>query len=394
MTSPVNELREELRRELFILGAGFSKSISERMALMAELTESLKSRMERDSFPSNVGVMTPEGEFKPIRQPSLTSAISKMERNVEAWLSCLLEPAPFVPVSSRWEHKALALRLIEDVRNEIQRGESSALSVAPPEWLMLMVEYWVKHGSSIVTFNYDTLVERAVTEHFKRMSHPCTSAHLFPFFTNASRPGYPGGYPERPCPNCVIPRDPPYYFTNLYKLHGSVNWYYSGSEDYAGETLYQIPVMGWTTATHVHGSSTRAHDYQGVAGKVPLIIPPLMNKSPMFQHEAITELWNRVQHSLRDASRIFAIGYSLPSADTAFQQLLHWDGEIQESHALSAREQGENPSSAGPKTLYVVNADETAAEWYQRRLGCSYEIDGTYTGPGAVERFLRDLSVL
>ena len=74
MTSQI----EELRRELFILGAGFSKSISESMPLLAELTDSLKNRMERDSFPSNVGVMTPEGEFKPMRQPSLTSAISKI----------------------------------------------------------------------------------------------------------------------------------------------------------------------------------------------------------------------------------------------------------------------------------------------------------------------------
>ena len=259
---------------------------------------------------------------------------------------------------------------------------------------MLMADYWIRHGSSIVTFNYDTLVERAITEHFKRMSHPCTSAHLFPFFTNASPPGDPGGYPERPCPNCVIPRDPPYYFTSLYKLHGSVNWYYSGSDNYAGETLYQIPVMGWTTATHVHGSLTRAHDYQAVAGKAPLIIPPLMNKSPMFQHEAVTELWNRAQHSLRDVSRIFAVGYSLPSTDTAIQQLLHWDGEIQESHTASLKEQGEDASAAQLKTIYVVNTSETAAEWYQHRLGSSYKIDGTYTGPDAIERLARDLPSL
>lgn len=116
-------------------------------------------------------------------------------------------------------------------------------------------------------FNYDTLVERAITEYFKRMSHPCTSAHLFSFFTDATRPGYPGGYAERPCPDCVIPQDPPYYGTSVYKLHGSVNWYYSGADDYAGETLYQNPVMGWTTANHVHGSSTRGHGYESAAGK-------------------------------------------------------------------------------------------------------------------------------
>ncbi|MYB50468.1 MAG: hypothetical protein F4X72_14590 [Dehalococcoidia bacterium] len=256
---------------------------------------------------------------------------------------------------------------------------------------MQLVEYWIRHGSSIATFNYDTLIERAITEYFKRSHEPCTSANLFPFFTNATPPGYPGGYPDRPCPNCVIPADPPYYLTSLYKLHGSVNWYYSGSDNYAGETLHQIPVMGWTTAAHVHGSLTRTHEYQAIAGKVPLIIPPVMNKSPRFQHEAVTETWNRAQYSLRKATRIFAIGYSLPTADTAFQQLLHWDGEIQEYHAVSLREQGEDASTAQPKTIYVINMDPTAVDRYLDRLGRSYEIDGTYTGPDAVARFVLDL---
>ena len=386
----VNEKREDL----FILGAGFSKSISEKMPLMSELSGSLKGYMERDSVRSNSGVMTPGGEFKPIRQASWTSAISRVDDNIETWLSCLLEPAPFVPLTDRWEQQALALRLIEALQRVIDSGETSTLSTAPPEWLMLMSEYWVRHGSSIVTFNYDTLVESAITEHFKRMSHPCTSAHLFPFFTDASHPGYPGGYPERPCPNCVIPKDPPYYLTNLYKLHGSTNWRYSGSENYAGEILYQIPVMGWTTANHVHGSSTRTHDYQALAGKVPLIIPPLMNKSPRFQHEAITALWDRVRSRLRGVTKIFAIGYSLPAADIAFQHLLHWDGEIQESMADSLRESGEDANAARHKTIYVVNTDTKAVDWYQRQLGCSYEIDGTYTGPDAVERLARDLPSL
>ena len=388
MVNPVKELREEV----FILGAGFSKSISAKMPLMAELAESLKHTwMERESFPPDVGVMTSAGEFKPMRQPSVTSAITRVENNVETWLSCLLEPAPFVSESHRWDQKALGLGLIEAVRREIEHGESNTLSSSPPEWLMSMVEYWVRHGSSIITFNYDTLVERAITEHFMRLTRPCTSAHLFPQLTDASRPGWPGGYPEQPCPNCVLPGDPPNYFTDMYKLHGSTNWRYSGSDNYAGETLYQIPVMGWSTSTHAHGSMTRAHRYDAVAGKAPLIIPPVMNKSPRFQHEAVTELWNHAHHSLRTAKRVFAIGYSLPSADTAFQHLLHWDGEIQEYLASSLREQSDDATTAPPKAMYVVNPDVKIVNWYQHRLGTSYEIDGTYTGPNAVERLVADL---
>ena len=385
----------ELRQELFIVGAGFSKAISEKMPLLAELTESLRSAfMERDIFSAPAYVMTPEGEAKRLRQPTLASAMSRVDNNVETWLSCLLEPAPFVRASDRWSQKALALKLIEAVRRGVESGESSALSAAPPAWLMRLVDYWVRHGSSIVTFNYDTLIERTITEHFKRSSQPCTSAHLFPFFRDGTRPGWPGGYTERPCPRCIIPGDPPFYFTSLYKLHGSTNWYYSGADNYAGEPLYQRPVMGWSTSVHSHGSATRGHDYEPIAGKTPLIIPPLMNKSPMFQHEAVAELWRRAHLDLRKATRIFAIGYSLPSADTAFQHLLHWDGEIQELHAKSDIESGRNPDTPQHKTIYVVNPDSAVADWYQRRLGSSYEIDGTYAGSDAVERFVADLSSL
>ena len=387
MLNPIAELREEL----FIIGAGFSRAISDSMPLLPDLTDAARGSMERDGLPSNSGVMTPEGEFKPLRTPSETGAISRIENNVETWLSCLLDPAPFVRASSRWSQRALALEIIEALRQSIDMGESRTLTKDPPAWTMMLAEYWVRHGSSIVTFNCDTLVERAITEYFKRMSLPCTSAHLFPFFTDATRPGYPGGYPELPCPDCVIPRDPPYYLTSVYKLHGSVNWYYSGSDNYAGETLYQIPVMGWTTANHVHGSSTRGHGHESAAGKASLIIPPVMNKSPRFQHEAVTETWNRAQSSLSRATRVFAIGYSLPSADTAFQQLLHWNSEIQEFLAATLRESGEDDSTARPKTIYVVNTDAAAVDWYQERLGRSYEIDGTYTGDDAVERLVRDL---
>ena len=119
-----------------------------------------------------------------------------------------------------------------------------------------------------------------------------------------------------------------------------------------------------------------------------------MNKSPRFQHEAITELWNRAQSSLRKASRIFAIGYSLPPADTAFQHLLHWDGEIQESIRNSLMQGGEDVADAKHKVIYVVNTDAAAVDWYQRRLGSSYEIDGTYVGPDAIARFVDDLPSL
>ena len=365
---------EDMRDELFILGAGFSKAISDNMPLMADLSEESRS----------IGGVwnTAHPEIK---------AIFRIENNVETWLSCLLEPAPFVRPSVRWSQRAVAFDIVDALRQKIELGEAGTLTNDPPDWLMELAGYWVHHGSSIATFNYDTLAERAITEYIRRTTLPCTTAHLFPFFTDATRPGYPGGYPERQCANCVLPQDPPNYYASLHKLHGSINWYYSGSDSYSGETLYQVPVMGWSGGVHVHGSLTRQHDYDPVAGKQPLIIPPVMNKSPRFQHEAITALWNDAHFSLLRARRIFAIGYSLPSADTGFQHLLHQNAVIRELTAASDVEEVRDDATSRPKTIYVVNVDSSVVDWYEERLGHSYDIDGTYTGQSAIERLVRDL---
>ena len=79
-----------------------------------------------------------------LRKPSLTSAITKVEDNVETWLSCLLEPAPFVPTPDRLEQRALAFRLIEKLQHVIKQGETFALSTDPPDWLMEMVDHWTE----------------------------------------------------------------------------------------------------------------------------------------------------------------------------------------------------------------------------------------------------------
>ena len=69
----IESLTSDHREELFILGAGFSKSISENMPLMSELTESLKHRMERNSHP---GAVIPVHRIETVLIPTYAATVN------------------------------------------------------------------------------------------------------------------------------------------------------------------------------------------------------------------------------------------------------------------------------------------------------------------------------
>ena len=334
----------EIHGDTFVLGAGFSKAISNQMPLMSELSGLVLSQMD------SVGKQLPP-------------EIRNSGDNIELWLSHLLDPAPYLLEPNRLRYKALGLDIIDLIQYEIEEGERQAASEACPEWFRKLGEYWVKNSSRIVTLNYDTLVERVVTDVGADRHQPLTSSQLYPgTITPASRRteyNYVAGPPVS---------NPP----TLSKLHGSSNWYYSGEENYAGETLYQTGVHGWT-----FNDQREQRDYGYLGDKKPLIVAPMTDKSRLFQHETIRQTWKDAHTSMILAERIFVLGYSLPQTDRTFQQLLH--------SASAAR------MAKSPKLLYVVNTDPNLPENYSTLLHRSYPIKDDYVGEGAVTRFVRDL---
>ena len=44
-----------------------------------------------------------------------------------------------------------------------------------------------------------------------------------------------------------------------------------------------------------------------------LIVPPITEKSSYFKNETINRLWWEAAEALRHATRVFVIGYSLPT---------------------------------------------------------------------------------
>jgi hypothetical protein len=57
-------------------------------------------------------------------------------------------------------------------------------------------------------------------------------------------------------------------------------------------------------------------------GRVPFVVPPSAVKSPYYRNPITREIWLQAAESLRQADRVFVVGYSLPPTDLTFAGML------------------------------------------------------------------------
>jgi NAD-dependent SIR2 family protein deacetylase len=125
--------------------------------------------------------------------------------------------------------------------------------------------------------------------------------------------------PDYRLPEEAYPKD----FTDLHfrmsllKLHGSTNWFRCDS----GTCNGRIFVLG--------GGTSKRQEYLfkrmpcprcGHAAIEPVIVPPAWTKGNY--REMLTPVWSHAIQAIREAGRIFIIGYSMPESDTFFQYML------------------------------------------------------------------------
>ncbi|MXW23286.1 MAG: hypothetical protein F4Z96_01150, partial [Chloroflexi bacterium] len=131
-------------KDVFVLGAGFSKAIDAGMPTMKELTFEVRTRISRD------------GEFQ-LPSPFDAGAAD----NIELWMTYLSQNQPWLDRSENQYNRALATRIENYIVEIIREQESAALGQAMPDWLGQLVGRWVTAQATVITLNYDTLVERA-----------------------------------------------------------------------------------------------------------------------------------------------------------------------------------------------------------------------------------------
>jgi hypothetical protein len=271
---------------LFILGSGFSKAVNDSMPTVIGLSKAAEAFLE-------------EERVTPLLRPSDFD-------NFEVWLSYLSVEQPALMSYENLENRALFYRISSWLGSYLS-GQQRLPDLQQPEWLTQLIGAWHRDESPVLTFNYDTIVESSITSEAEGDSfvdYSYTYAVSIPYFFHRTGGAYG--------------REPNKRTFKLHKLHGSINWYYSGAESYYGESPYDVQLPAVWSAEELDDQVIE----ERVPGRVPLIVPPTVAKSGYFENETIQAIWKSARKSLASATNIYLLGYSLPSSDLMMRGLM------------------------------------------------------------------------
>jgi hypothetical protein len=266
--------------DLFILGAGFSKAVSLhmpleiQMPLLSELAVEVEHRLALNNKKHPVCDLFP--------------------KELELWLSFLLDDHPWLTEGENLQNREIGFAALRIISNRLFVAEFVMVGNGCPEWFTKLVEYWRSSRASVLTLNYDSLVERCAA------SSGMNCQDLYPVPLISLRQG-----------TAAVARGPAF---TLFKMHGSSSWFYSGAESALGEPIYYLPYGSWED--QVEDSAILVKD------KRPFIVPPRFNKATYFEHETVHRLWSTARSALNAADRVFVLGYSLPPADLELRYFL------------------------------------------------------------------------
>ena len=276
--------------------------------------------------------------------------------NVETLLSYYAIPSPSDDHIEVLRKRTVTALLEQAIGSALQFEErASQLDAAGIKLGAKLVDKWMGQKSHVLTANYDTLVENLAG-----MLNNTEVVALYPITVIPSS-AIGGHNPHATI--CIHPA------LKLYKLHGSVSWYKSSDESDSG------PIYGHCDFTHIDSPYQKR-----IGDKRRFIVPPLPDKSTLLNHESMRNLWWQGKHyALAPADNLYVIGYSLPETDVAMRTLL-WESR--------------RPAKRGEQfrkiPLYLVNTDPCLYKHYDEMLGDYYEVNDTYLGGDAFERFVQD----
>ncbi|MHB1599525.1 MAG: SIR2 family protein [Acidimicrobiales bacterium] len=314
--------------EVVILGAGFSRAANSSMPLVKELGQEVLERLRADSGGSGrLSVLLAQ-----LERTLLDADAAAASPGFEAWLARLAEDQPYARQSENLERRALFSRvsevmwevMVERQDKALTSSESKDPSLEPKEWLYDIVSLLHQRRSTVITLNYDNLVEHAAVSSFlwgePTMSWTVGRAVRADDLFDGLPPFHP--------PVEVAVADEPIYgkgklrmapkveTLHLLKLHGSLSWFWSPT-DPSGTTL-----AAWNVAEFGSGLRDELVRRQDLPGREPFLVPPTTSKASYFETMVTRELWRRAYEALKAAKRVVLVGYSLPTADSTFLGLL------------------------------------------------------------------------
>jgi hypothetical protein len=317
-----------------ILGAGFSRALSKRMPLVNELGEAILKRTGR------------------IRQLSVGG-------DFEMLLSRLAEWQPDLRDDRNYQNRMLFHEITKTLHSIMTEREAETLRGKPPWWLLRLLGIAHVCRMTLITFNYDTLIEHAVNAYvlydWEARIH-VLAEHILNR-TPILAPGTVGP---------GTGREPRTF--RLAKLHGSLDTFWVPS-DRSGATINRQPLGRWGNPIQLDELSRSRY----FPGRSPFIVPPAAAKSTFYDNPISRELWQTAAEALRIADQVAIVGYSLPLTDLVTSGML--------AETLGDRE----------VEVDVVNCDPRDVVNRLRFLGVNCDMIRAHGGCNAVEEFVDEI---
>jgi len=276
-------------REVFILGAGFSRALSTRMPLTDELGNACLALNDLRGA-HGVPAKFTGGRF-------------------ETWLSSIAEPQPYLPEPSNLENQVLFVKFSDAIGKVLGLRMHEVLSGPPPTWHVKFVTAAHVRRATVITFNYDTLVECAVD--YRSIWLPGLPEPVEWTEVTGDVPGWPAGANR-------VGASPVETF-RLLKLHGSLNWFWTPG-DVTGLSVARRLLPGTFNAPQRYTEDDRRRQ---LPARVPFVVPPSATKSSYYQNRLVRELWIQAGEALEAASHVSLVGYSLPLTDLTVSNMLN-----------------------------------------------------------------------
>lgn len=186
-------------------------------------------------------------------------------------------------------------------------------------------------GDVVITFNWDTLVERALL-----------------------RLGRPFDLRERKGDQVAI-----------LKLHGSLSWVLVPD----GVRLKDPSVVTWLSDSVCQSKDHTYYDIWDVLDRPPFIVPPVASKRPPAA-PFLEDLWQEAFNALVEAGRITVIGYSIPSDDLQARTLLR---------------SAVHPKVVPTKSCIVVDPDPLVGSRYYSFISSTVTFQQAYFSDGVLD---------
>lgn len=280
-----------MSRPVYILGAGFSKSINECMPLTMELNKLLTTK-------------------------NADLDINLSNQTFENWLTTNSTDLPFLENFENTERRARSEKIIKSVGDIIEEQTNNASQQEIPDWLEKLIYIWHSENAVVITLNYDTLVERAInTCTLQEISEDLSLNRLYS--ENITHPS-----PHSTTPLAYY--DQSELLDNnsfqLIKLHGSINWFHT-QKDASGMSASKLRVREM-----FGGKRTINHTEKNISEMAQnldrLIIPPVTSKETFYSSQISNVLWRTARKLIKETTKLTIIGYSLPPEDFITGQLL------------------------------------------------------------------------